>query len=731
MKYFDKYNFSTNKGVCGSAVTTNPSYKNRAEKRTIVKKIQSTCNFCALDCNLDFYVEDGRIAKVVPTKGYPVNNGFSCIKGLSLDKQQTTVKVNRLPQIRQADGSMKEVSWDEGFSHVAGKLKEISEKYGSESVAGISTGQLTMEEFALFGHVMRNELKANVDGNTRLCMATAVVAHKQSYGFDAPGYTLKDLELSDTIVFIGSNPIVAHPILWGRVKNNPNKDLKIVVLDPRKSETAQQATHWYGLKWRSDLALLYTVANLLIEKDYIDHAYIAEHTNGYEEFKEFVKKYDLAYGVKATGLSEEQILEFVELIHSGERVSFWWTMGVNQGYEAVRTAQAIINIAAMTGNIGKPGTGANSITGQCNAMGSRAYSNTAGLFGGGDFNNQARREAVGKAIGWNPDDLVTKPTITYNQIIEGINAGEIKALWVLCTNPRHSWINNETFAEATKKLELFVVQDIYDDIESMEDATVYFPVVPGIKKEGTYINLERRMSAMRPVLERMENELSDYEVILGVGKALGMGDRLKGFESAKDCFYTMQRCAKGMPCDFSGLTWEMLEGSHGVQWPFREGDVLEEDERRLYEDGKFYHADGKLKFHFEDVMENPLPVTEEFPFVLNTGRGTVGQWHTQSRTREVEFVNDVSPKKAYVYMNTEAAKEAGIKDREFIRIHSINGQNAEFMVMVTDNVSYGEIYAPLHYVECNKLTPSIYDPYSKEPSYKATPVRVEKLEGNM
>ena len=202
MKYFDKYNFSTNKGVCGSAVTTNPSYKNRAEKRTIVKKIQSTCNFCALDCNLDFYVEDGRIAKVVPTKGYPVNNGFSCIKGLSLDKQQTTVKVNRLPQIRQADGSMKEVSWDEGFSHVAGKLKEISEKYGSESVAGISTGQLTMEEFALFGHVMRNELKANVDGNTRLCMATAVVAHKQSYGFDAPGYTLKDLELSDTIVFL-------------------------------------------------------------------------------------------------------------------------------------------------------------------------------------------------------------------------------------------------------------------------------------------------------------------------------------------------------------------------------------------------------------------------------------------------------------------------------------------------------------------------------------------------
>lgn len=158
-----------------------------------MKKIQSTCNYCAIDCNMDFYVEDGKIVKVLPTRGYPVNDGFCCIKGLSLDKQQTVIKTSPLPKIRQADGTMKEVSWEEGFSHVADKLKELQAKYGQESVAGISTGQLTMEEFAIFGHVMRNYLKTNVDGNTRLCMATAVVAHKQSFGFDAPGYTLKDL----------------------------------------------------------------------------------------------------------------------------------------------------------------------------------------------------------------------------------------------------------------------------------------------------------------------------------------------------------------------------------------------------------------------------------------------------------------------------------------------------------------------------------------------------------
>ena len=443
-----------------------------------MKKVQSTCNYCALDCNLDFYVEDEKIVRVLPTKGYPVNDGFCCIKGLSLDKQQTVVKTSPLPKIRQADGSMKEVSWDEGFQYVADQLQELQAKYGRESVAGISTGQLTMEEFAIFGHVMRNYLKTNVDGNTRLCMATAVVAHKQSYGFDAPGYTLKDLELSDTIIFIGANPVVAHPILWKRVRQNPDK--KVIVIDPRKSETAMNADYWYPVKCRGDLYLLYTLANVLIEKGWIDQNYIEAHTEGYGEFKEFVKPFTLDQAQETAGLSPEQILELAQLIHEGKRVSFWWTMGVNQGYEAVRTAQAIINLALMTGNIGRPGTGANSITGQCNAMGSRSYSNTAVLYAGGDFTNPARRAKVAEALGVDESVLAEKPTATYNQIIEGINEGRIKGLWILCTNPRHSWTNNETFASAVKKLELFVVQDIYDTIESADECTVFFPVVPGI-----------------------------------------------------------------------------------------------------------------------------------------------------------------------------------------------------------------------------------------------------------
>ena len=692
-----------------------------------MKKVQSTCNYCALDCNLDFYVEDEKIVRVLPTKGYPVNDGFCCIKGLSLDKQQTVVKTSPLPKIRQADGSMKEVSWDEGFQYVADQLQELQAKYGRESVAGISTGQLTMEEFAIFGHVMRNYLKTNVDGNTRLCMATAVVAHKQSYGFDAPGYTLKDLELSDTIIFIGANPVVAHPILWKRVRQNPDK--KVIVIDPRKSETAMNADYWYPVKCRGDLYLLYTLANVLIEKGWIDQNYIEAHTEGYGEFKEFVKPFTLDQAQENSGLSPEQILKLAQLIHEGKRVSFWWTMGVNQGYEAVRTAQAIINLALMTGNIGRPGTGANSITGQCNAMGSRSYSNTAVLYAGGDFTNPARRAKVAEALGVDESVLAEKPTATYNQIIEGINEGRIKGLWILCTNPRHSWTNNETFASAVKKLELFVVQDIYDTIESAEDCTVFFPVVPGIKKEGTYINLERRLSAMRPCLAKKENEITDYEAILGVGKALGMGTLLNGWETPKDCFELMKKCSKGMPGDITGVTWEMLENSNGVQWPFREGETLEDDERRLYEDGSFFTPSRKAQFKFEAPMENPLPLTDEYPYLFNTGRGSVGQWHTQSRTSEVQFIGDVSAREAYLFMNPGTAAAYDLEENDRILVHSVNGEKAGFQVRISDQVREKELYAPIHYIECNKLTPSVYDPYSKEPSYKATPVWFEKMEG--
>ena len=690
-----------------------------------MKRIQSTCNYCALACNLDFYTEDGKIKRVVPTPHYPVNKGFSCIKGLNLDKQCTKFNGSKKPLLKMKDGERKAIEWKEAFDLFASKMTAIQEKYGKESVAYISTGQLPTEEMALLGHVGRSYMGINGDGNTRLCMASAVVAYKQSFGFDAPPYTLKDLELSDTIFFIGANPVIAHPIAWGRVRKN--KDAKIITIDPRKSETAMNSDMWIDIKTKGDLALFYTLANVLIEKGWIDQDYINNYTEGFEDFKAHVKKYTLEDVEERTGISKMRVLELAKIIHEGKRVSFWWTMGVNQSYEAVRTAQAIINIALITGNMGREGTGANSLTGQCNAMGSRMFSNTTALYGGGEYNNKERRKVVADILGMDENMLPSKPTLDYEQIIKGINKGEIKGLWVVCTNPRHSFSNNEEFKKAMKNLDFFVVQDIYEDTDSSKECDLYLPSVPAIKKEGFLINTERRLSALVPVLEKEEDELSDYEIFLGIGEALGMGSLLDKWRTPKDAFNLLRECSKGMPCDITGVSYERLRDSKGVQWPCREGEELEADERRLFEDGKYYTPSGKAKLIFEDVTENPNATNEEFPFNLNTGRGTVGQWHTHTRTREIQAVTNIVSQKAYVDINRKDAERLDIKENDEVLIHSSNGHTSKFIARLTDNLKEKDLYAPIHYIETNLLTPSVFDPYSKEPSYKTVQVNIEKV----
>ncbi|EJT6164008.1 nitrate reductase [Clostridium perfringens] len=690
-----------------------------------MKRIQSTCNYCALACNLDFYTEDGKIKRVVPTPHYPVNKGFSCIKGLNLDKQCTKFNGSKKPLLKMKDGERKAIEWKEAFDLFASKMTAIQEKYGKESIAYISTGQLPTEEMALLGHVGRSYMGINGDGNTRLCMASAVVAYKQSFGFDAPPYTLKDLELSDTIFFIGANPVIAHPIAWGRVRKN--KDAKIITIDPRKSETAMNSDMWIDIKTKGDLALFYTLANVLIEKGWIDQDYINNYTEGFEDFKEHVKKYTLEDVEERTGISKMRVLELAKIIHEGKRVSFWWTMGVNQSYEAVRTAQAIINLALITGNMGREGTGANSLTGQCNAMGSRMFSNTTALYGGGEYNNKERRKVVADILGMDENMLPSKPTLDYEQIIKGINKGEIKGLWVVCTNPRHSFSNNEEFKKAMKNLDFFVVQDIYEDTDSSEECDLYLPSVPAIKKEGFLINTERRLSALVPVLEKEEDELSDYEILLGIGEALGMGSLLDKWRTPEDAFKLLRECSKGMPCDITGVSYERLRDSKGIQWPCRKGEELESDERRLFEDGKYYTPSGKAKFIFEDVTENPNATNEEFPFNLNTGRGTVGQWHTHTRTREIQAVTNIVSQKAYVDINRKDAEKLDIKENDEVLIHSSNGHTSKFIARLTDNLKEKTLYAPIHYIETNLLTPSVFDPYSKEPSYKTVQVNIEKV----
>lgn len=686
---------------------------------------QSTCNYCSLACNLEFYVEDNMIKKILPKKDYPVNGKFTCLKGINLDKQCSRYGKDKLPVLKDKYGNKRAISWNEAFELFADKMRYIQNKYGVESAAYISTGQITTEELALLGLVGRIHMGINGDGNTRLCMASTVMAYKQSFGFDAPPYTLKDLEISDTLVFIGSNPAIAHPVVWSRVKKN--KSASIVVIDPRESETAQNADIWLDIIPKSDIYLLYTLANVLIENNWIDREYIDNYTMDFDGFRDHVKKYNIASVEKNTGISSERVLELAQLIHNGKRVSFWWTMGVNQGYQAVRTAQAIINIAVMTGNIGREGTGPNSLTGQCNAMGSRMFSNTTALYGGRNFDNPKHRRDTAEILGVDEEKIPKKPTIPYSEIINRIDRGEIKSLWVIATNPRHSWANNKEFENAVKKLDFFVVQDLYGDTDSSKICDLFLPSVPLTKKQGSIINTERRLSAVVPVIDMGKDEMSDYDIFLGIGRALGMKQELEKWKTPLDAFNTIKELSRGMPCDITGIDYEMLVNSKGIQWPFKSGDKLLQDERRLFEDNIYFTQNGRMKFIYENVMENPCPVDSKFPYILNTGRISVGQWHTQSRTREINSGNSSIVKAAYVILNVKLAETLGIEEGDNVIISSINGNNSKFKARLSSMIKENQLYAPLHYIETNVLSVSVFDTYSKEPSYKYIPVNLEKI----
>ena len=389
------------------------------------------------------------------------------------------------------------------------------------------------------------------DGNTRQCMATSVVAYKQAFGFDAPPYTYADFEESDVIVLVGSNLCIAHPILWQRVMRNPHQP-EIVVIDPRATETSMAATQHLALYPKSDLTLLYGVARILIERDWLDREFIKSHTSGFDAFAEFVKDYTLDRVAAETHLPAESIEQFARTIHEGKRVSFWWTMGVNQSHQAVRTAQAIINLALMTGNIGRPGTGANSITGQCNAMGSRLFSNTTNLLGGHDFANAFDRRKVADVLGIDEGTIPHEASWPYHRILEGILRGEIRGLWIVATNPAHSWINQGMARDVLERLDFLVVQDMYHTTDTAQLAHLVLPAAAWGEKDGTFINSERRIGVVRKVARAPGEALADFHIFKLVADYWGCGEMFRKWKSPQAVFQLLKQLSAGQPCDITG-----------------------------------------------------------------------------------------------------------------------------------------------------------------------------------
>jgi len=607
------------------------------------------------------------------------------------------------------------------------RFKEVQKKHGDESVAFISTGQIVTEEMAFLGALAKFGMGIkHGDGNTRQCMATSVVSYKQSFGFDAPPYTYMDFEESDVIVLAGSNLCIAHPIMWQRIERNKNNP-EIIVVDPRTTETAVAGTQHYPIMPKSDLLFFYGIAKILIENDWLDKNFIEQSTNGFSDFKEHVAKFTLAEISEQSGISEEQLFKLAETISKGKRVSFWWTMGVNQGHEAVRTAQAMMNLALMTGNIGRPGTGANSITGQCNAMGSRLFSNTTGLLGGHDFTKPEHRSKVANILEIDEERIPDAPSWAYDQIVQGIFDGKIKGLWIIATNGSHSWIDQDKYREAMEMLDFLVVQDMYSNTETAEQADLFLPAAGWGEKDGVFINSERRIGLAKKVMEAPGKSLSDFNIFKLISNYWGCAEMFEKWDSPESVFKLLAKLTAGQPCDITGIAdYKMLDDFGGIQWPCKEEqieDIEKSNQRRLFADGKFYHPDQKAKFMYADPQPLAEPVSDKYPFILLTGRGTSSQWHTQSRTSKSAILKKLYPSELYVDLSPKDAEKMGLKTEDYAIVSSAQAE-VKVKVFITTSVRSGQIYMPMHYAKTNRLTKASFDPYSRQPSYKYCAVSI-------
>ncbi len=682
------------------------------------------CGYCSTGCGLNVHLREGRAINITADSNYPVNLGMACPKGWEALTPLAAPDRATTPYLRNSRGELEPVDWERAMVLFCERFKAIQQEHGPESVAWLGTGQICTEELALLGALGKFGMgMIHGDGNTRQCMATAVSAYKESFGFDAPPFTYADFEESDVIILFGSNLCIAHPILWQRILRNRNCP-EIIAVDPRKTETAMASTQHFAIRPKSDLTLLYGLANLLIAGGSMDHEYIAAHTNEFDRFAKFASHFTTDRVAAETGLSQDDLWRFAQTIARGKRVSFWWTMGVNQGHEATRTAQAIINLALLTGNMGRPGTGANSITGQCNAMGSRLFSNTTNLIGGHDLGNPQHRAKVAGILGMEEQRIPTQPSLAYDQIIDGIASGKIRGLWVIATNSAHSWIHQTEIRELFAKLDFLVVQDMYHNTDTAQLADLVLPAAGWGEKEGTFINSERRIGLLKRVSKAPGQALSDFNIFKLVAQYWGCGALFEKWSSPEAAFQILKEFSRGQPCDITGIAdYAALDACGGIQWPWTDSTTTPLPERRLLEDGRYYHPDGRARFVFEEPRPMAEIPDEAFPFLLLTGRGSSAQWHTQTRTGKSDVLRKLAPAHVYVEMHPDDARHLGVEPASLVTVTSRRGA-LDALAFVTATVQPGQVFIPMHYVSTNRLTFPSFDHYSRQPSYKACAVSI-------
>ncbi len=706
------------------AYTDDPVLGHTSAKRAAERWVKTTCGYCSVGCGMEVGVRENRAVAVRGWEGHPVSFGKLCPKGLSEHHTLTAPNRAQFPLLRK-NGKLERVSWAEAIATLVERFGESQRRYGKESLGVISTGQLLTEEFYTLGKLVQLGFgTSNYDGNTTLCMASAVSGYKLSFGSDGPPGNYEDLRTADFVLLIGANIADNHPILVQHLGANPGKYL--VVVDPRVTKTAMLADLHLPIRPRGDVALLNAMAHVILRDGLADEAYISAHTSGIAGLRKHLETYTPEHAAALTGLTVKQITDVAHRYAKAKAAFIAWTMGVNHSTQGAATVNCINNLALLTGQIGRQGAAPFSITGQCNAMGSRELSYTSSAPGYRKFESEEDRAEL--AALWKVDAgrLPVKRGYAYPDIIQAAVAGEIKSLWIIATNPVVSYPNQAQLRAAFGKLDFLVVQDGYHPNPTSEVADLVLPAAIWGEKEGVYTNSERRVGKANAAVRAPGEAKADFDIFLAIAEQLGVREELfGGWSTPADAFAEIRRVTKGRLCDYSGMSYAAIEEHGGLQWPFAEGADATEP-RRLYGEGVFPTLSGKANLIPVEWEAYPDQPGKGFPFVLNTGR-TVEHWHTRTKTAQVALLERMSPN-AWLEMNPEDARRLGLRSHESVSLVSRRGKVDNIELRLTEIIAPGQLFMPFHFVETNvnEVTQDAFDPISREPNYKQCAVRVER-----
>jgi anaerobic selenocysteine-containing dehydrogenase len=691
--------------------------------RAVDRWVHTTCGYCSVGCGMRIGVRDGRAVAVEGDPDHPVNQGRLCPKGLS--EHQMLAAEGRLT-VPTVDG--RPASWDQALDRVTTGFRDLLERYGPESVAVLSTGQLVTEEFYTLGKLVRLGMGlAHYDGNTTLCMASAVAGYKLSFGTDGPPGCYDDLALADVLVLWGANMADNHPLLMPRVMGEGGPS-RVIVVDPRVTKTAMIADTHLPVRPRGDVALLNGVLAVLLEEDLVDLDAVRGHVDGLDELAAHLAGWTVERAADESGIDADAIRDLARTIAGAERCTIAWTMGVNHSVQGTHTVTLINTIALLTDNVGLPGASPFSITGQCNAMGTRESGFTASMPGYRNYDDPAARADLAALWGIDEARLPAARGKAYPDIVNAVMSGHVKGLWIIATNPPVSFPNREVLEDALGRLDLLVVQDGFET-PTTALADVVLPAAIWGEKDGTYTNSERRVSRVRTAVEPPGEARSDFAIFLDLARRWGCADELfPGWMAPDDAFTEWRRVSAGRPCDYSGITYDRIDQVGGVFWPCPEGDdVPLGGTPRFYGDRVFNRPDGRamvLPVEPEPIRDAPRPA---YPFLLNTGR-TVEHWHTRTKTGRIPILEGLSPE-AWVEMHPSDAAALGVRGGDWVRVASSRGAVEQIRVRVTAIGRPGEVFIPFHWDErcVNRLTDDQFDPISREPNYKQCAVKVEPL----